>query len=479
MHAGRREHADRLAPLDRRAIFVAVAIVERMVGIVELDPPDVGDVRLVGRERPAQVIVVSQDHHRAAVGRGAAEIPAAGAADVGLEQLGKPEPGQMWIDQQQGIPRVRLGRRDRPAVGAAGGPDAIVGPRQVRVRQPGAAEAQLQRDVPAIGQHVPGLEVLDQPRPRVAVRGQVMIQPGGKRGAERSQLGIEHRIHRLGPGHDLERPIEQVRVQPSRAVHLGIPPHGQDVVVFDLPEEVFGLGIGKAEQRGLVVLPVDVRRAEGVAIDRDFAGQPPGQRTLCGQLGIVLGVVAVRGDGFVGVPRRGRGARPFRAAAGSHEAGPGRSPTALRWRVGRRNEPARRRPAASRPQLCKWPSMRSRASRQPLRESPSRSIMTRRPAGDSEKRASKLSLFMDPAAFCAAGPDQRDGRQLKALAACCVRPSNGPGRLSPASHLARRRPWLPGFAGLTLALPILYSDASPARTTSAGDDSSSKLGRTR
>ena len=60
------------------------------------------------------------------------------------------------------------------------------------------------------------------------------------------------------------------------AVHFAVAAQAQDVGVFDLPEIVFGLGIGEAEHHVLVGRAVDVRHAAGVAIDRDALGQSRG-----------------------------------------------------------------------------------------------------------------------------------------------------------------------------------------------------------
>ena len=189
--AGGRADGERFAVFGRGAIAVAVAIGQRMLGIVERQPPQVGDVGLVGRQGPAEAVVVPQAEDRAAIHRGAGKVQAGGTANVGFEQLRKAEPGQVRIGQQHGIARGRLGRGDGPAVRALRGPNHVVRAGQIGVRKAGAAERQLEQDVPAEDEHLPGLEMSEQLRPNVGMGGQIIVQAGGERFAMRLDFGIE------------------------------------------------------------------------------------------------------------------------------------------------------------------------------------------------------------------------------------------------------------------------------------------------
>ena len=66
------------------------------------------------------------------------------------------------------------------------------------------------------------------------------------------------------------------------AVNFAIAAETEDVGVFDLPEIVFGLGIGIAEGHVRVGPAVNVGHAVGIAIDGDVAGQFGGGSGLVG-----------------------------------------------------------------------------------------------------------------------------------------------------------------------------------------------------
>jgi len=78
-------------------------------------------------------------------------------------------------------------------------------------------------------------------------------------------------------GNDFEGPIQQVGIQTARAVNFGIAAQAEDVVVFDLPEKVFGLDIGHAESGGRLRGGVDVRHAVGnrARLSRARPSRPP------------------------------------------------------------------------------------------------------------------------------------------------------------------------------------------------------------
>ena len=140
--------------------------------------------------------------------------------------------------------------------------------------QPRVAEAQLQRDVPREGHHVPGFEPRDQPRLDLRVLCQVVIQAGGKRRAEvpivRDRAWENPRANWRTISNAA---IELVGIQALGAVHFAIAAQRHDVRVFDLPEIVLGLRVGEAEDRAGVGGGVDMRHAIAVAIDDYRGGQ--------------------------------------------------------------------------------------------------------------------------------------------------------------------------------------------------------------
>ena len=100
------------------------------------------------------------------------------------------------------------------------------------------------------------------------MRVEIAVDPRDERRVQPLRRAIERREVALAPRHDLERAIEQVRVEPLRPMHLAVAAQGEDVGVLNLPEKILGLGVAEAEDRAFVILAEDVRHAELVAVDR-------------------------------------------------------------------------------------------------------------------------------------------------------------------------------------------------------------------
>ena len=198
------------------------------------------------------------------------------ALEVRLHELREAEPRHVGARHQQRMAARGAGAADGPAVGAGRRPDLRIAARQEVVGEAGEAERQLQRDLAEVGQHVPRFELFDQPRPHVGMRVEVVVDPRDERRVEPLRRAIERREVALAARHDLERPIEQIRVEPLRAVDFAVAAEREDVGVLDLPEEVLGLDVAVAEDGRFVVVADDVGEAELVAVDGDPRGELAG-----------------------------------------------------------------------------------------------------------------------------------------------------------------------------------------------------------
>ena len=66
-------------------------------------------------------------------------------------------------------------------------------------------------------------------------------------------------------------------------MNFGIAAEAEDVAVFDLPEVIFGLGVGESKNRRGIAVAIDVRHAVRVAIDGHPGRQPLGSRQFGGR----------------------------------------------------------------------------------------------------------------------------------------------------------------------------------------------------
>src|SRR5262245_3179447 len=105
------------------------------------------------------------------------------------------------------------------------------------------------------------------------MRGQIEVQTRREGFIERLHGGVEPGEIRLGCRHNLERPIQQVRVEALGSVDLAVAAEAEDVTVLDLPEVVFGLGVGETEENTLVGWTIDVRHAKRIAVDLDLPSE--------------------------------------------------------------------------------------------------------------------------------------------------------------------------------------------------------------
>jgi len=95
----------------------------------------------------------------------------------------------------------------------------------------------------------------------------------------------------LGELGDLQCSVYEVVGQGLVAVDLGGPAKGSKIAVFNLPEVIFGLRIDEAEYARGVGRSINVRHAEGIALNRDGFRQGrgpdhvPGSRLIVGARG--------------------------------------------------------------------------------------------------------------------------------------------------------------------------------------------------
>src|SRR5262249_39580787 len=109
-------YLDRIAPLHCSSLLIAVAIRERVLGIVELFNVQVGDIRIVYRVTPSQKLIVS-DRRKAGAKKGrAADVPTLVTVQMALIPLAGSKERLMRIDEQHRVSGGSLLRRHRPHV---------------------------------------------------------------------------------------------------------------------------------------------------------------------------------------------------------------------------------------------------------------------------------------------------------------------------------------------------------------------------
>ncbi len=252
-------------------------VVQRILGIVKIFQPHVGDVRIVHRMRPAQVFVVSDRGQWSAKEARAREIQTLAALKMPFIKLSVAEPGLVRVGEQHGLLRFGAAGTDDPYVGADRGLNILDRFAHLAARSVRFAEHEFQQHVTLESQHVPGLEVRDQPRLHLRIAGQVVVQSIGVGLTDGLQVRLDLGKVGLGMLRDLERAVQQVAVQAGFAVHLRIATETGNVGVFDLPEIVLSLRIGKAEHYGDVGGTLDVRHAPLVAMNGDLGSELVGR----------------------------------------------------------------------------------------------------------------------------------------------------------------------------------------------------------
>ena len=104
--------------------------------------------------------------------------------------------------------------------------------------------------------------------------GQVIIEAGSEGIAESPHLRIEPAIFFAGQARNLERVVKAILVQALLAVQLGSSAQSENEILFDAPEIILGLRVGKTKDSARVGLAKDMRNTIGVAINGHRLGQP-------------------------------------------------------------------------------------------------------------------------------------------------------------------------------------------------------------
>src|SRR5690349_8135851 len=95
----------------------------------------------------------------------------------------------------------------------------------------------------------------------------VVVQSGRERITERTRVWIETLVLLSGEPRNLKGMIAAITIECFLAVDFSRPPDSSQVILFDAPKIIFGLGICKSEYRARIGASKDVGNSIGVAID--------------------------------------------------------------------------------------------------------------------------------------------------------------------------------------------------------------------
>ena len=127
---------------------------------------------------------------------------------------------------------------------------------------------------PHQGDGLPRLEVGDESRLHLRVAFKEIVKPVGESVAKLARTRVRVFILRHRKSRYFKGAIQQVRCLGFFAVHLRSTPDCLYVVVFNLPEVIFGLCISVSKDATRIGWTIDVRHTVAVAIDRDRMRKP-------------------------------------------------------------------------------------------------------------------------------------------------------------------------------------------------------------
>ena len=267
-------HADVIHPLDGLPVACGIAVGEAVVGVVELLQVDVGGLGVVVGVAPAEESVVAGTDVGGSEDGESGNVEAFVAVQVGFVALAAAEESDVRIDEQQGVSGGGAARADGPHVGTfvgvgghvdgAGAGQGGEGAFALGARDSGAGGSAM-----FFGEDEPGLPLGEQSRVDGGVLGEVMVDAGGKGVAEGAEFGAGVGVVIAGALLGFPGARHDVGGEGGGAVDFGGAAEGVEVIFFELPEVVLGLGVHESEDGVGVGFAVDVGDAVGVAIDGD------------------------------------------------------------------------------------------------------------------------------------------------------------------------------------------------------------------
>ena len=264
--------ANRVGPFNGRAVAVTVAVIERVLRIVEGLDPFVAAIDVVDGVGPAQVLVVADGQHRAAEERRTGEAPAFAAMQMSFVILAEAVVRLVRVAKEHRLVRAGLRRADGPGV-APHGPGRHEGLRvQHFVRHTLRVGRHAVQDVAIERNRVPRLEAFKQPQLLSRVAFDVIVESADERAVERLQLRIKLGEVFPSPLGNLESVRRLVQRKDRGAIELGITAERKHERILDLPEKVLRLRIAEAEDHALIGRAVDMGDAPLVAMNGHLAG---------------------------------------------------------------------------------------------------------------------------------------------------------------------------------------------------------------
>src|SRR2546425_10246487 len=100
----------------------------------------------------------------------------------------------------------------------------------------------------------------------------VVVEAGSEGVTESAHFWIEPTVFRAGQTRNLQRVVAAILLEVLLAVQFRRATKSQDEILFNAPEIVFGLSIGKTENRACVGRAENVRHAIPIAIDSHGPG---------------------------------------------------------------------------------------------------------------------------------------------------------------------------------------------------------------
>jgi hypothetical protein len=98
---------------------------------------------------------------------------------------------------------------------------------------------------------------------------QVVIEAGREGVTKCPHPGIETTVFFTSQPGNLERPVPAIILKPLFAVKFRGAAKSRDEILFNAPEVIFGLGIGKTENGARIGSAKNMRHAIPIAIDSD------------------------------------------------------------------------------------------------------------------------------------------------------------------------------------------------------------------
>ena len=272
--AGGSLHADVVHPLDGLPVGAGVAVGKAVVGVVELLQVDVGGLGVVVGVAPAEASVVAGTDIGGSEDGEAGNVEAFAAVQVGFIALSCAEESDVRIDEQQGVSGGGAARADGPHIGTfvgvgghvdgAGAGQSGEGAFALGARDSGAGGSAM-----FLGEDEPGLPMGEQARMDGRVPGEVVVDAGRKGIAQSAEFGAGVGVVIAGALLGFVGARHDVGGEGGGAVDFGGAAQGVEVIFFELPEVVLGLGVHESEDGVGIRFAVDVGDAVGVAIDGD------------------------------------------------------------------------------------------------------------------------------------------------------------------------------------------------------------------